>query len=98
MIARPVELDRVGGDQHKGWGGITVANGLPEIVQRLTQVLARAALGSLGPEEARQGLAAVRLACLDNQVGQHCSHLIRLESTDGVPVQRHLKRAQQGDG
>ncbi len=54
-----------------------------------------AAVGPVGPEQARQGFAAVRAVRLHDQVGQESARLVRLETVDRFAVQFDAKAAQQ---
>lgn len=58
-------------------------------------VAARRSFRIIRPQQASQGLAAARLVCLNNQVGEQRSRFVRGETNDGTAVQRHCEGPEQ---
>ncbi len=67
----------------------------PHADQRLAEVRSCDRVGALGPEEAGEGLPAVRTIGLHNQVSEERAGLVRLETVDGFPVHFDTEAPQQ---
>jgi len=93
-----VESDGLASDLQKGRISRAVADGLPQPVERLGQIVPGLGLGLVGPEQAGEGLAAVRGVGVHGQVGEQGARRVGPKAGDRLPVQRDLERAQKRDG
>ncbi len=97
MIAVLVELNGFACDQQK-WGRcVVIADRLPEICQRLAQVVPGGLLRLVRPQESRQRFPAVGAARLDAQVSQQRPHFPGFKTGDRLISQgyRHLTHEKE---
>ncbi len=96
VIAGRVELDRVTGDEQEGRFRRAVADHPAQVGEGVAQVAEGVSVRPIGPQQSGQHLAAVRPIRFHGQISQQCPDFVGFETGDGLPIQRHLERSQQG--
>jgi hypothetical protein len=95
VVARGVKLERLGGDVQEGWAGLVVADGAPQLEEGLGEVLARAPLGLLGPQQTGQRFPSMGAVGFNGQVCQQGPHLVIAKGGDRFPGQVYPEGSQQ---
>jgi len=91
VVTVRVELDRLAADEQEWLCLIPVVNGLTQMGERLTQVVAGLALGLVGPQQASQCVPTMETVRFNGQIDQQCPCLVGSKAGDWLVIQANLE-------